>query len=219
MDARTTFGWLHSSGNGPSVLLRRLGVLAFATGLLLALATSGGILGERLSEGSVQVGLLVDVAVTAMSILALVVTVQPIALTLGLRSQSPGQRRMFASAVAILQVLGAALGIAIVHAAVRGGWVGTLPWLSERPGQIVNDSVAVFAILAVVWAGARNLDARPLVLALVVVSLYLATSGRWHLDRPPHGFAATVQQLVVAQFIAVAFAMAVFRVTAQHEQP
>jgi hypothetical protein len=69
-----------------------------------------------------------------------------------------------------------------------------------------------------VWGCARNLDARVLGTGLVFVTAYVVTACRWHLDRAPHGFAATVQQLVAAQFLAAAIALAIFRVLTLREE-
>jgi hypothetical protein len=186
---------------------------AFAMGLILALATSGAILEERVSAGSVRVALLANLAITSVAITLLAfassgAAALPLAVT--------GHARRIA--VALPQILGALAGILLVHAAVRRGAIAGPPWLCEQPAQLVNDAVAVFAILAVLWGCARDLDSRWLALALVVVTVYRATALHWHLDRPPHGFQATVQELIVAQFIAVALGAALFRTLRQPDE-
>ncbi len=179
---------------------------AFAMGLILALATSGAILEERVSAGNVRVALLANLAITSVAI-ALLAFASSGAAALPLAVMGHGRR----IAIALPQVLGALAGILLVHAAVRRGAIAGAPWLCEQPGQLVNDAVAVFAILAVLWGCARDLDSRWLALALVVVTAYRATALHWHLDRPPHGFQATVQELIVAQFVGVALGAALFR--------
>ena len=80
--------------------------------------------------------------------------------------------------------------IAAIHVALKLHWVDSPPWLAERPEQWVNDGVAVFSTLAIVWACARKLDLRLLVVALVMVTIYKVTGHFWHLDAPPGGFAS-----------------------------
>jgi hypothetical protein len=43
------------------------------------------------------------------------------------------------------------------------------------------------------------------------MTAYRATASAWHLDQAPHGFQTTIQELVVAQFIAAALGLLVFR--------
>jgi len=206
-------GWLDSSLDREGSLQKRLAFLAFGTGLVLAVTTSGGILGERLSEGSVRAGVLANLATTAVAVLALLMTVRPTVLNLGTTARPTGSKTLWPSlAVAVPQIAGALLGILIVHSIVGHGAAIRAPWLSERPAQFVNDVVAVFATLAVVWGCAKNLDSRVLGVALLVVAAYVATATHWHVDRAPHGFDTTVQQFVVAQFLAAAFALGMFRV-------
>jgi hypothetical protein len=188
---------------------RREASMAF-TGLCVALAASGGILSERISGGSLRVGFVANVVITLSAIVAFVVTMRAVSTS---RDAASG----LSKSQVLAQALGGVLGILLVHAVVRGGSVGA-PWLSEKPAQLVNDGVVVFAILAVVWGCARNLDPRVLIVALVLVTGYAATAGRWHLDRAPHGFDATVQQFVVAEFVAVALAVAIFRTLVRHDE-
>jgi hypothetical protein len=120
-------------------------------------------------------------------------------------------RRARSSFVFASQVAGATAGIVAVHVLLRREALTVLPWLSERPAQLVNDAVAVAVLLALVWASANGLDARLLVLAFLGVTLYRATGPMWHLDHAPGGFRASVQQLVVAQLVAAALAVGLFR--------
>jgi len=163
--------------------------------VLLATLVSGGILEERLSGGSANVGIVVNALMTVMAIL-----------TLGLIERG-GVRSV---RVLVLQVVGAAVGIAAVHLALRFGWIPGAAWLVERPAQLMNDVVAVAATLAVAWACARGLSSRILLAALVLLTAYRATARLWHLDAPPSAFHVTVQDLVVAQLVAVALALGIY---------
>lgn len=170
---------------------------ALGSGLLLALVTSGGILGERVSGGDLRVALAVNALVTVVSVLVLLVT---------LKRQLA--RTRVASLVA--QIGGAAFGITLVHLLVRYRLSAEIPWLAEGPAQLVNDATAAAATLVLVWACARGLDARVLLGAFALVIAYRVTAGHWHLDHAPGGFALTVQQLVVFQFAASALGLLLF---------
>lgn len=168
----------------------------FVAGTGLGLVTSAGMVEERLSTGSTGVALGVDAIVTGAAILVLALV----------------QRRFpFSSHVVGAQLLGAALGISLVHLAMGAGIVPKPYWLAERPRQLVNDTVAVLSTLLLVWACARRLDLRFFVGALLVVTAYRSTAGFWHLDVPPHGFALRVQDIVIAQFVAVALVLPFYR--------
>jgi hypothetical protein len=174
-----------------------LSLVFFGSGAALAVVTCGGILEERVSSGDPDVGLVVNVFVTLASVLLLGL------LQRGTPIATPR--------VLVPQGIGAAFGIVAVHLALRLGLVSAPSWLCERPPQLVNDAVALFSTLAVVWACARGLSLRLLVAALLVLTLYRATGRFWHLDAAPHGFVVTVQDFVLAQFAAAALALVVYR--------
>ncbi len=180
---------------------------SFGLGAVVAVAASAGLVGERMTRSAPPIVLLANAVVTLAAVLAIAVVMR-----------RPKEGR-YAPAAIVPQVAGAVFGIAAVHLAVRA--VGTAPWLSERPAQMMNDAVAVFGLLAIVWACAHQLDARVLVAVLACVTLYRATSPLWHLDRAPGGYAISIQQLVVAQLVAAALALGVFRmfVVASSQDP
>jgi hypothetical protein len=193
----------------------RCATAAFGGGLLVALATSAGIAGERITEGDFGVALAANAAGTIVAILALVLTMRPLLAFLAEVPAGEEDERLYRvgrGALVVAQVLGAAAGIGLVHLVLRREVVGAMPWLSERPAQLVNDVVAVSGLLALVWASANRLDTRVLVIALLVMTAYRATASAWHLDHAPHGFQTTIQELVVAQFVAAALGLVVFRV-------
>jgi hypothetical protein len=170
--------------------------VAFFAGFLLAAVTSRGIVEERLSAGSPQVGLVVNGLVTFTSILTLAIA---------------QRRAVHARGALVAQGVGAMTGIAAVHIALRVGWIPGTAWLVERPAQFVNDSVAVGATLAVVWACARGLRLWLLLGSLLVLTAYRVTGRFWHLDAPPQGFQTTVQDFVIAQFVGAALALGIYR--------
>ena len=168
---------------------------AFSVGLLVAVAVSGGIVGERVTLGQLGVALVANAVATLAAVIAARATM----------------RRPQGLPDLVPQVVGAVAGVGLVHLLLRYGALGAVPWLSERPPQLVNDAVAISGLLVLAWACARKLDPYLLVLALLIVTFYRMTATAWHLDRAPGAFHATVQQLVVAQLVAVAIALGICR--------
>jgi hypothetical protein len=182
----------------------------FAMGLLLALSVSGGIAGERITRGSYGVALLANAMMTAVALVLVVFTMRRVRLSFS-ETGSAGSPQRHALLVLASQVVGAAAGVIAVHVLLRREALSMLPWLSESPAQLVNDAVAVAGFLALVWASVNGLDARLLVLAFLGLTLYRATAPMWHLDHAPGGFHTSVQELVVAQLVAAALALGLFR--------
>jgi hypothetical protein len=194
-----------------------MAAVAFAAGLLLGLATSGGIAGERITRGAFSVALLANAAATFAALLAMLPTMRRLLVSFAEISDSAGREiriaRLGPLAVLAPQLVGAACGIVLVHLMLRLEALPVFPWLSEKPAQLVNDAVAAFGLLALVWAAAEALNPKLLVLAFLGVTLYRASAPAWHLDHAPGGFQTSIQELVVAQFVAAALALAVFRFT------
>jgi hypothetical protein len=174
----------------------------------MALATSAGIAGERLTRAALPMVVLANAVATLAGVLAIVVTMRPMLVSF---EDAARTKKVHALAVLVPQIVGAVIGIAAVHLVLQKELLGSAPWLSERPAQLMNDAVAVFGLLAIVWACARELDARLLVVALAGVTLYRVTSPLWHVDQALGAY--SIQQLVVAQLVAGAFALGVFRTT------
>lgn len=165
----------------------------------MASVTSGAIASERLSEGNVRVAAFANVFAVLGAILVSMCAVT-----------KPG---FLTAKVVLAQVLGAFFGIFVVHRLLGVYVLDRLPWLSwmeERPPQLVNDAVAALGVLLLVWAFAERMFVRGVVAGLALVAVYRRTAEMWHLDRAPHGFELTVQQLVAAQFVSVAVAIFVF---------
>jgi hypothetical protein len=181
---------------------------SLGVGWLVALATSAGIAGERLTRAALPMVVLANAVATLAGVLAIVVTMRPMVVLFDGDERPP---KLHTFAVLGAQLVGAAAGIATVHLVVRHEVLPIAPWLSERPAQWMNDTVAVLGLLSIVWACARGLDARLFVLALVGVTLYRVTAPLWHVDHAPGAFPISIQQLVVAQFVAAALALGVFR--------
>ncbi len=191
---------------------RRMLVAAFVTGLLLAIATSGAIVGERLTGGSVRLALLADSIVLAIAVLAMALVSRSGLVLFGSVVDSVERlARLRLGLVVLMQALGAAIGIAIVHLLLRR-LVNVPCWFSERPAQFVNDAVAICGALLSIWACAqRRLALIALGAMFLLLLAYGATASRWHLDHPALTFTASIQELVAAQVIATATGLLSFR--------
>lgn len=165
---------------------------SLALGLVLALLTSGSLLYQRVTEGSIRAALMGNVVTTAAVVGAVLL--------------SRGRRTRWSA------LAGLAVGVALVHAFVRLELHQTFPWLAERPAQLVNDGVAAVAALSLAAAFARRpIDLGPILAGAVVVAAYAVTRSWWHLDAAPHAFQAGVQQCVVAEFLSAALGLLLFR--------
>jgi hypothetical protein len=185
----------------PEARSSTVSLTVFVAGAVFAMVTSTGIVEERLSSGSPNVSLVVNACVTFAAIVVLGLV----------------QRRAPLSTRIILpQAIGAVCGIGVVHLALWAGILAAPSWLSERPPQLVNDAVAVFSTLALVWACASRLNLPLLVGALLLLTAYKITARFWHLDASPHGFLFRVQDLVLAQVVAAALALPIYRTMTRH---
>jgi hypothetical protein len=173
----------------------RVGLIAMGT--CIAFVTAGGILGERLSCGEARFAVVANIFVTASALLT------------G-RLLRRGQRRL--DELPMLAV-GGGLGIGVVHLAVHLGRAHVPLWLNETAPQLVNDGVAVFSVLLLVWSCAVDLNPAALVVVLLLLTVYRVTGNVWHLDAPPRGFDVRVQTAVVAEVVAAAVALGAYRGT------
>jgi hypothetical protein len=191
---------------------RRVLLGAFVTSLLLALGTSGAIVSERLSGGNVRLALLTDCVVLVLAVVAMSLTARARSVffgTAGDASVAPVRLRI--SLVLLVQLLGAAIGVAIVHLVLRK-LVNVPTWFRECPAQFVNDAVAVCGALLAVWACARRrLVLGSLVAMFLLLLAYGATASHWHWDHPALSFSMSTQELVAAQVIATATGLLSFR--------
>lgn len=171
---------------------------SLALGLVLAVLTSGSLLYDRVTEGSIRAAVVGNVVTTA-AVVAVVLL-------------SRGRRTGWSA------LAGLALGVALVHTFVRIELQPAFPWLAERPAQFVNDLVAALAALTLAAAFAkRPIDVRLLLVGSIVVAAYALTRSWWHVDVAPHAFAASVQQCVVASFLSATFGLLLFLSSADHE--
>jgi hypothetical protein len=176
------------------------GVLfSFGAGVALAMVACGGLCAARISQGSFSVAVVAHLLATVA-----VVAIMSRQGRVGASSAHATAARVAA------QVVGASIGIVVAHSLLRSSSFGAVPWLSERPAQFVNDAVAVFAPLAIVWASSRRPpNTAVLVATLVLVTAYRFTASMWHVDTAH--FSYTVQDLVTGEFAGSALGISAFR--------
>ena len=166
---------------------------AATAGLIVATVTSAGILLDRIMLGAFHTALLGDLLTTIVAVAVSIVAA----------------RAFFGAGGLGWSLVGAAIGIATVHAVAVA--LHPVPWLTESPRQLVNDVTASVATLGLVFVcAARRIELHRVVLATSPIALYALTHTLWHVDRAT-GFAATVQQCVVAQYVSVMLALLAFR--------
>lgn len=186
-------------------LVKRAVAVAFCTGFVLAMASSGSLALDRaVGHGSARFAFASTVAVAGVSALALMI---------GFRSRPLGS-----AIVLVPQLAGAVAGVVVTHVLLV--CLTTSPGLTETPRQFMNDAVAAFAIIAVIHAcGAGALNFAPLIVSLFVVTVYSATAGQWHVDHPPRAFEIGVQELVLTQVTSVSIALIFLRLAMATSRP
>jgi glycerol uptake facilitator-like aquaporin len=132
------------------------------TALLLAAVVGSGIMGERLANGNAAIALLANSLATGAALVALILAFGPIsgahfnpAVSMVDMSQGGLSPRQ-AGAYAIVQILGAMIGVAIADA-MFGEQVYALS-RHARSGmpQILGEAVATFGLLSVIQGCARR---------------------------------------------------------------
>lgn len=189
--------------------------LAFASGLGLGLVISSGLIAERLEAGSFRAALPIDVAVLLASVAVLSLTSRPLKLRF-VEVSGAGRLgepvRLRPALVLLLQAAGGAVGAALAHALLWQSHAPALGWMCEHAPQLMNDAVAISGVLAAIWACASRRLVVPCLAAMLTLLLwYGKTRSHWHVDRAPFAFELTIQELVVAQVLAVASGLLAFR--------
>lgn len=188
------------------------------SGLLVAVISSAGILAERVARGDARVVMAATATAAVAAVLVLATTFRPFLTPPSEADDVPTARpARWPSRVMGAQALGALLGVAIVHLALRGSSLRACGWLCEQPRQLVNDLAAVFGALALVWGCVR----RPVgpfasFAGVAIAALYALTSPQWHLDgwsaEALHGAfsSISVQMAVLAQIACTAVGVGLF---------
>ncbi len=210
-------------------LARRVVAEAFGTMLLLATVVGSGIMGERLSGGSVGLALLANTVATGAALVALILTFGPIsgahfnpAVTLADASQGGVSWRDVPAYVAA-QTAGAFAGVVTAHAMFGERLLSASQHARGSAGELLGELVATFGLLCVIWGCARRRsDAVPIAVGAYITAAYWFTSSTSFANpavtlarAASDTFAgirpADVPSFIVAQLAGAAAATALFR--------
>ncbi|MEW5853998.1 MAG: MIP/aquaporin family protein [Myxococcota bacterium] len=142
-------------------LTRRVVAEGTGTALLLATVVGSGIMGERLSGGSVGLALLANTLATGAALVALILTFGPISgahfnpvVTLS-AAWERGLPWREAPVYIGAQVLGAVLGVFAAHVMFALPVAQVSQHVREGRAQMFSECVATFGLLAVIWGCSR----------------------------------------------------------------
>lgn len=165
------------------MLGKRIAAEAVGTALLLATVIGSGIMGERLSGGTVGLALLANTIATGAALVALILTFGPISgahfnpvVTLCAASQGgivwrdvPGY--LFA------QFIGAFVGVALAHGMFGEPLFSASRHVRTGLAQLTSEFVATFGLLSVVWGCSRSRPSSvPFAIGAYITAAYWFTS-------------------------------------------
>lgn len=151
-----------SEPSSPPCLRRRAIAEGVGTMLLLATVVGSGIMGERLSGGSVGLALLANTIATGAVLVALISTFGPIsgahfnpAVTLAAACEADLSWAEVAPYFAA-QLAGAIAGVVIAHLMFDLPAVSLSGHARSGPSQLLSEFVATFGLLTVIWGCSRS---------------------------------------------------------------
>jgi glycerol uptake facilitator-like aquaporin len=164
-------------------LARRSIAEGLGTALLLAAVVGSGIMGERLSGGSVGLALLANTVATGAALVALIVTFGAIsgahfnpAVTLADATQGGIAWRDVPAYVGA-QVVGAFAGVATAHVMFEEPVFSASTHARSGGAQLVSEFVATFGLLAVIWGSVRRRPSTvPFAVGAYITAAYWFTS-------------------------------------------
>jgi hypothetical protein len=185
-----------------------------ASGFLLALVVSAGILLQRTQGSEPRTAVLASVLATIAAIFAVLAIVRVMLTSFEGERDARSHHGRVEHAIRS-QAIGALAGVVVAHGFLRVG-LPSYPWLREAPSQLVNDLVGVYGILAFVWGCVHKPIRVQLMLGgLTLVGLYELTASCWHLDAAhPLTRAWSIQQFVGGEVTASGIGVLTFRLLA-----
>jgi glycerol uptake facilitator-like aquaporin len=164
-------------------LLRRAAAEALGTAGLLAAVVGSGIMGERLSGGSVGLALLANSLATGGALYAIISTLQPISgahlnpvVTL-VDAWLGGLPWRQAWAIVPAQVAGAVAGVLAAHLMFGEPWIGWSTHDRSGGAQVASEAIATFGLLAVILGCARHRpQSVPSAVSAYIVAAYWFTA-------------------------------------------
>ncbi|HLG59648.1 MAG TPA: MIP/aquaporin family protein [Vicinamibacterales bacterium] len=156
---------------------------ATGTALLLCAVVGSGIMGDRLSGGSVGLALLANTLATGAALVCLILTFAPIsgahfnpAVTLADASQGglPWRR---VPAYVIAQVSGACVGVLVAHAMFGERLFMLSNRVRSGGSQLLSEFVATFGLMCVIWGCSRSRPASvPFAVGAYITAAYWFTA-------------------------------------------
>jgi glycerol uptake facilitator-like aquaporin len=164
-------------------LTRRTVAEGLGTALLLATVIGSGIMGERLSGGSVGLALLANTIATGAALVALILTFGAVSgahfnpvVTLADASQG-GLAWRDVPAYIVAQVVGAFGGVAVAHIMFGEPLFSASTHVRSGPAQLASEFVATFGLLAVIWGSVRRRPSTvPFAVGAYITAAYWFTS-------------------------------------------
>ncbi|HLY36868.1 MAG TPA: MIP/aquaporin family protein [Candidatus Binatia bacterium] len=211
-------------------LARRAVAEAIGTALLLAAVVGSGIMGERLSGGSVGLALLANTIATGAALVALILAFGPIsgahfnpAVTVCDASQG-GIGWADVPAYIGAQLVGAVVGVAVANLMFDEPVLALSQHARHGGGQLLAEFVATFGLLSVVWGCGRLRSATvvPFAVGAYITAAYWFTASASFANPAvtiarslTNTFAgirpADVSGFIVAQLVGAGAATALFR--------
>jgi glycerol uptake facilitator-like aquaporin len=164
-------------------LARRATAEAVGTAMLLAAVVGSGIMGERLSGGSVGLALLANSVATGGALVAILLALGPLsgahlnpAVTLA-DAWEGGLSWRDAGGYVAAQLVGAIVGVAVADAMFQAPVFALSQHSRQGGAQLLAEAVATFGLLVVVWGCARHRPtAAPVAVAGYIVSAFWFTA-------------------------------------------
>lgn len=218
-------------------MARRLAGEVLGTALLLAIVVGSGIMGERLSGGSVGLALLANTVATGAGLVVLILVFGPISgahfnpvvtLVSMLRRELDA---LTALAYVAAQVAGGIAGVLLAHAMFDEAIFQVSMKDRDGTGQFVSEAVATFGLLATIMGCSRaRPELTPFAVGLYITSAYWFTASTSFanpavtiarsMSNTFAGIApASVPGFIAAQLMGALLALVVFRWLLSRETP
>ena len=164
-------------------LSRRMVSEALGTAILLAAIVGSGIMGERLSGGSIGLALLANTIATGATLVVLILTFGPISgahfnpVVTAADAWEGGLPWGDVPAYLVAQITGALAGVAVAHLMFGEPVVQVSEHARFGFGQGLSEFVATFGLLSVIWGCSRSRpEVTPLAVGLYITGAYWFTA-------------------------------------------
>ncbi len=162
---------------------RRLLAEGLGTALLLAVVIGSGVMGERLAGGNAAIALLGNTLATGAGLVVLITIFGPVSgahfnpavtLVFAVRREIGWPA---AAAYAVVQVIGAVLGVWAAHAMFAEPILQVSGKLRDGPAQAFAEVVATFGLIGAILGSVRHRpEATPMIVGLYITAAYWFTA-------------------------------------------